>query len=314
MKVKTLNDVFPNAFEGEGLFSVMNNPPWGNTYDATDLDIQFFSEHGKKPIAPIIEHYLDEDDEDDSLTVSERTKLADIVLKRFKTNWEHKFAILGLEYNPIENYNSIEQENITDNKSESTQGSKSNSSQGSRTSNTTDNETIDIDDTDTATKTNTGTVSTQGQDTNTPNLTQTSTNANTNTNALFGFNSSVEVNSDKQSGSANGTVTNTGTDTTNSQATRTDNLTENNNVSHNKSGTDNRDIDVTESETASGSETTTGSLTGTGTTQRRLTRAGNIGVTTSQQMIQSEIELWNWNFISDVFSDVCNILTLPIYI
>jgi hypothetical protein len=46
---------------------------------------------------------------------------------------------------------------------------------------------------------------------------------------------------------------------------------------------------------------------------RELTRSGNIGVTTSQQMIQSERDLWNWYFYDIVFKDVDNMLTLSIY-
>lgn len=54
---------------------------------------------------------------------------------------------------------------------------------------------------------------------------------------------------------------------------------------------------------------------GTSTNQntRTLTRSGNIGVTTSQQMIESEIELWKWNFIERLFEDVDRLLTLKIY-
>lgn len=46
---------------------------------------------------------------------------------------------------------------------------------------------------------------------------------------------------------------------------------------------------------------------------RSLTRSGNIGVTTSQQMLESEIALWEWNFIESVFSDIDTVLALPIY-
>ena len=46
---------------------------------------------------------------------------------------------------------------------------------------------------------------------------------------------------------------------------------------------------------------------------RELTRKGNIGVTTSQQMINSEIELREYNFIETIYSDIDSILTLKIY-
>lgn len=43
------------------------------------------------------------------------------------------------------------------------------------------------------------------------------------------------------------------------------------------------------------------------------TRAGNIGVTTTQQMLSQERELWNWNFINQMFKDIDSVLTLRIY-
>lgn len=49
------------------------------------------------------------------------------------------------------------------------------------------------------------------------------------------------------------------------------------------------------------------------TGERELTRSGNIGVTTSQQMIQSEIDLWKWNFYESVFDDVDKVLTINYY-
>lgn len=45
-----------------------------------------------------------------------------------------------------------------------------------------------------------------------------------------------------------------------------------------------------------------------------LTRSGNIGVTTSQQMLQSERDLWVWNFFFDVvFPSIDRVLTISIY-
>jgi len=61
---------------------------------------------------------------------------------------------------------------------------------------------------------------------------------------------------------------------------------------------------------------TTDADTGTDTNTRNytLTRTGNIGVTTSQQMIQSERDLWRWNYFHDViFPDLDRILTINIY-
>lgn len=60
---------------------------------------------------------------------------------------------------------------------------------------------------------------------------------------------------------------------------------------------DDNTVDVTETETGT----------------RTLTRSGNIGVTTSQQMIESEIKLWQWNFFNAVFADIDDILTAKYY-
>lgn len=49
------------------------------------------------------------------------------------------------------------------------------------------------------------------------------------------------------------------------------------------------------------------------TGKRTLTRSGNIGVTTSQQMLESEIKLWEWNFYETIFKDVDTVLTVPKY-
>lgn len=60
---------------------------------------------------------------------------------------------------------------------------------------------------------------------------------------------------------------------------------------------DNNTVDVTETETGT----------------RELERSGNIGVTTSQQMLESEIALWQWNFYKSVFEDIDDILTTKYY-
>lgn len=44
-----------------------------------------------------------------------------------------------------------------------------------------------------------------------------------------------------------------------------------------------------------------------------LSRSGNIGVTTSQQMLQAERDVWMWDFFKVVFADIDKVLTLPIY-
>lgn len=71
--------------------------------------------------------------------------------------------------------------------------------------------------------------------------------------------------------------------------------------------------------TRNGSSTVSGNAndnieTETETGTRGLTRHGNIGVTTSQQMLQSEIDLRNkYNFYNNVMDDVDSIISLLVY-
>lgn len=47
--------------------------------------------------------------------------------------------------------------------------------------------------------------------------------------------------------------------------------------------------------------------------REKITRSGNIGVTTTQQMLTAERELWFWNYFDKIYKDVDNVLALAIY-
>lgn len=117
--------------------------------------------------------------------------------------------------------------------------------------------------------------------TRTPNITRKHTGTNNdegsstlNTqNNLWGFNSESSIPSDMQDG----------TNTANITSTR----------------------DLTDTET--GTDVTAGDNT------RKLTRTGNIGTNTFQNLLQQERNLWMYNFFEQVFKDVDSVLTIPIY-
>lgn len=54
-------------------------------------------------------------------------------------------------------------------------------------------------------------------------------------------------------------------------------------------------------------------ITNSGVDTERTTRSGNIGVTTSQQMAQSSIDLWKWNYFYDIFRDIDSVFTITTY-
>lgn len=84
------------------------------------------------------------------------------------------------------------------------------------------------------------------------------------------------------------------------------------NRSEGSSGSDVVTYDLSEGDTGSigvdygGSDTHTRNYT--------LTRQGNIGVTTTQQLLQSERDLWKWSyFMNVVFPDIDRVLTIQTY-
>lgn len=132
------------------------------------------------------------------------------------------------------------------------------------------------------TKTGTEQDGTDLTDTTTPNLTTNTSNG------VYGFNSDSEVRTDSQSHTATGTNTNT------------------------RTGTDTRTYNTTDADT--GTQTDNDGGSDIRTRNYTLTRSGNIGVTTSQQMIESERALWMWNFFRNVvFPDIDRVLTIQVY-
>lgn len=94
---------------------------------------------------------------------------------------------------------------------------------------------------------------------------------------------------------------------------RTDTETESFNNRQTQKITDDSGHRTTERTDNNLTESVSGTQSETATTSRTLERSGNIGVTTSQQMAQSEIALWQWNFYYDVFADVRRELTIGGY-
>ena len=61
------------------------------------------------------------------------------------------------------------------------------------------------------------------------------------------------------------------------------------------------------------SRSRTGTMEDKTTYNTKLTRTGNIGTVTAQDMVEQEISVWQWNFFEMVFKDLDKILTLETY-
>ena len=268
-----------------GIFTELQtkNVPWAELNIDTLLNHQYYiNRSGKKIVSPLIENYTDNTD---SLSSAEKSEIADIVYNIFGDKWNKLYELLSLEYNPIHNYDMTETEEIEGTNATETTRTGTDTTQGTGTDT--------ITHTGTQATAHTGTIGVSSSES-----TQGTTNGNTST-EIYGFNSSEGV-PDTDVGTSSGvTASKSGTETTthNDTDTRTDNLTD--------------------TETRNTTDTTTHNTTdateGENTTSRTLTRSGNIGVTTTQQMILSSIDLYQWNFFNQVFEDIDTILTIKTY-
>lgn len=233
------------------------------------------------------------------------------------------YESMHTKYKPLDNYAMTEtsKDNRTTGTTSNTEktgetsdtltrtGTVTNAAENSDTSERTDNLT------DTTTRT--GTVQTVGKDTGktadtrtveTKNTgTQTSEITDSTTNSVAAYDVEAFSNRDKQSkqGSdtrtdnltaqtTNGGEVNTSADTT---STATNNLTDTTKntgtqtTTNSGTATNTQTNNTTDTTTINSSETISGTTNGTDNTEHTLTRSGNIGVTTSQQMLSAEIAL-----------------------
>lgn len=282
-----LNEVFTD-YINNGIFTFLNSldVPWKDKNISQQLNLHYHGNiSGKKETSPLVDSLIVEN----KLTDNSKTMLAMSIFSIYSNKWSRLYRILSLEYEPIENYNMTETEQTV----------STNENTDTITTNTTNSN--DVTETNTGTNTSNDSESTTGKNVITDSRTITENNNVTNNNALYGFNSVSGVNSDSQNGTETRNTTDENTHNDDLKGTRTNEHSENINTS--KVTAQKNDIkDIKD-----------GTHTENGSQDRTLTRHGNIGVTTSQQMLNSEIELWQWDFFSGVFKDIDKVLTIQTY-
>ena len=213
-------------------FNPFNMLNWLQTEDKNSLWINYLFNHsGNKEESCLLSNYVFVND--NSLDI-----LNNIIKNIYLDKWNKLYNVLNSEYNPIENYNRVENTTINN------------------TGNETTNENI-----------NNSEVLTGGH---------TNNNTNENTHKVSAFNDE--------------NFSNDSNDINNS----TDEFIYNN-------------------ETKTNTGTNTSTKTNSGSNETHSTISGNIGVTTTQQMIVSEIELRKYNIVNEFYSDLDNLLTIGIY-
>lgn len=349
-----LNEVNPLMGNVVNVFTAFQNSqlqiPWRALDIASDLDLYYYGNHsGDKIISPIVEKLLS----DGKLTANGVNRLVSVAYNLFGQNWARLWAVETAEYNPIENYDLTEEGTVneetsygrTDTRTDNLTHTKTGTD--TETPNITDTRTANLTHVKTGTETDTPnltetrtpniTKTAESTDTETPNIAETQTPALSKVTQrnVYGFNADIsgtgtpaEYVNEQNTGTS--TLTRTGENTLEKASEERETGTETNT----KTGTNEREYNLSERETGTDATQRTGTNTtqynttdhDTGTHQNAqggqdaferahsLTRHGNIGVTTTQQMLQSEIELWQWDFFNNVvFPDIDRVLTIPTY-
>ena len=223
--------------------------------------------------------------------------LGNVLYSRFHLQWTKLKNTLSLQYNPIHNYELTEEYESSHNYTGSVDMTS-----GSDITNT---GTQQNGRTDTETHTGTETVLTthNNTDTTTHGLITETEFTNSSSGGTYGFNSGTAVPSSTVSDEQDTTVTNTGSDSLSHTGTVTEQTTKN--LTDGISGTQTRTDNLREQSSTDVEKETTVNTENSHT----LSRYGNIGVTTSQKMIDSERQLWYWSFYEKVFADIDKICT-----
>lgn len=283
-----LVDAFPNWLQGNGIFDELNklDVPW--TTDSLDLDLEYFGNHsGEKISSPLVEKLS----VNGVLSDESRARLASIIFNLNHENWDRLYLALQKEYDPLQNYNGDETRTVTT------------TDTGTNTFSHNSSETSTLNDSSSNTRTGSESLESSGSDSLSKTGTVGSQGSNSSDNNVFGFNSSSSVPSDSSNSSNNSTDTYNLSDKTSYGKKDTkvyNNVSDSgsrestNTISNESSDTETKDLQTNTSET--------------------FHREGNLGVTTSQQMIESEFELRiKYRFFDVVFGDLDKTLALSIY-
>lgn len=290
--------------------------PWKNENLQVNLDTDYTQAwSGYKYISPIVERQLGENT---TLTTQNYQTLANIAWIRYWRRWKRLWDLYLEDYDPLQNYNMTE--TMTNDQSVTAYG-KTKSFNSNSSSTRTDDLTHTRTDNLTELRTDNLTESRSGTDNDTKNTTTTETPNTVTHEDIYGFNSqdgntSGEIDSPAganrtreggtattsayESGhaSSTGSTLNTGTQTVANTGTLTNKDT----------GTVGDVGQASSSEGYGGSDTTTRNY--------GLTRTGNIGVTTNQQMATDEFDFWTMfrsYFTTVVYPDLDELLTLKVY-
>ena len=300
MEYKKLNDVYSDWLTS-GIFTDLQNfdVPWKDKNINHELDFAYHGNHsGDKIVSVIIDKMMNDDG---TISQENRNKIASSLFAVYGKNWAKLWETTVQDYNLLDNTDAYITE--TTNTEQNTDTNNNGTDTGTVTYKTTGTDTTIGSGTVTHaitgndTTTQTGTVTTGGK----------STESSTDESSIYGFNSDKASNADNQSRKGttdvNQTETRDTTDTVTHNTTDTETRNTTDTVTHDTENTETRDLKTGQI----GTEKVTGTIT------HETHRHGNIGVTTNQQMINEERELWNWYFYNYIFADIDKFVTISLY-
>lgn len=236
---------------------------------------------------------------------------AEILLQLFADKWTRLYELYTAEYNPLENYNMVESGMDVNIKSGSLDRSGSITRNGL------------VEHTNTLTKTGMETVnddltySGKEKNSRSGDMIESglkSDNDQDEKRTIYGYNSSVGVDADftnKKTAFKTKTEFNNYAETKEFLNDRTDSRTITTSYDEDYAETNTGHDRYTQLQDADTRKDTYNNIKDD--TRHNLTRAGNIGVMTTQQMFEQEISIRRNLFFETVFSDIDYVLTIPIY-
>lgn len=292
----TLNKLF-NFTDNDGIFTYLNtyNVPWKNDIDVDILDLDYHTKHGTKVIGKAVKTFLT----NDGLSTTNKQKLAKLIYYKNKVKWEELYSSLGLydEFNPLYNTDWSETERI---EHRGTNGKTFNIGQKS----TTFSKGQQINNSSKGAQTNNNTI---GSQTFTEGAQSNTTGAQSNSveGQVSAENVSSYSNKDKSTESLGARTDSIG-EKINTNSTRSDSVTEG---ARQDSYTDGARQDTNIEGAQTNSENGTDNFVDIHT----IERAGNIGITSSDQLIAGFRKIVNWQFFDQVYEDINDVLVLSVY-
>lgn len=279
---KKLNNIMPDPAV-KGVFSAISTwAPWAGTVDPDTLDIDYIYNHsGYKTVSPMLHRFSEVNEgagNGPELSDANLATIGKILKAHYEKNWAHLWETLLAEYEPLENYNRHEE------------GTETTEHTGTITDDGSENFTHGHKITEG------GTTGRVVNDDLTHGEVVTAGGTETTDRSIYAFDSSNPSPSDKEVYTPATTATHSGTDQRDEDETITHGKTETN------SGTDTK---------LTGNERTLNTEDGR---TYESTISGNIGVTTSQQMLQAERDVWMWDFFTIIYMDIDKICTIPVYL